>query len=129
MGNKHISFEYENAATFAKLEAMAGKVDMRIAQAKTFEQEVKSLKFQLQQITAERDQLKQRVSVQKREHLRDREKAEILDALENQNFTIKNKIAKIVSDIDGKEISEEEVRDLIQTLIGEIDECVRLLQK
>jgi flagellar basal body-associated protein FliL len=51
-----------------------------------------------------------------------------MDVLSAQNFSIRNKIVKIVTDIDDREVSEEGVRELIQTIIGEIDDCIGLLQ-
>ncbi|KPM49193.1 hypothetical protein [Jiulongibacter sediminis] len=129
MAKKHAAFEQENARMFASLEKVAGKVEQRISSVKTLEQENRGLKFEIDNLKEEKEKLKRQLSVLKKDKDSAEKKARILDALEEQNFTIKNKIAKIVSDIDSEEISEIDVRELIQMMIGEIDECIRLLQK
>ncbi|MGR3809030.1 hypothetical protein [Jiulongibacter sp. NS-SX5] len=128
MPTKYADFDNENARMFASLEKVAGKVEQRIAEVKTLDQENKGLIFELEQLKEEKERLKKQISALKREGEAAQKKARLVDALEEQNFTIKNKIAKIVSDIDSEEVSEIDVKELIQMMIGEIDECLRLLQ-
>ncbi len=125
--NKH-QFEQENALLFARLEELSGKVEERIAKVKVFEQKIIGLEFEFKKLSEERDNLKKQLAFLKKEREQSSAKVRILDELENQNFSIRNKIAKIVSNIDSQEVSEEVVKDLMSTLIGEIDDCIRLLQ-
>ena len=128
MSKHKLHFEQENALLFARLEELSGKVEERIAKVKVYEQKIIGLEFELDKLSRERDQLKQQNIFLKKERDQASSKAKILDVLEGQNFSIRNKIAKIVSDIDSQEVSEEGVKDLMQSMIDEIDECIRLLQ-
>ena len=121
-------FEQENALLFARLEELSGKVEEPIAKVKVFEQKIIGLEFEFKKLSEERDNLKKQLAFLKKEREQSSAKVRILDELENQNFSIRNKIAKIVSNIDSQEVSEEVVKDLMSTLIGEIDDCIRLLQ-
>lgn len=118
----------ENAMMFARLEELAGKVDGRIAQVKTFEQRIIGLEFELKKIKEERDDLKRRLAFVKKQQAEVKNIPRELEALSAENFSIRNKIAKIVTDIEGEEASEEGIRELIQTLISEIDDCISLLK-
>jgi chromosome segregation ATPase len=128
MSKHSLHFEQENALLFARLEELSGKVEEQIAKVKVYEQKIIGLEFELKKLSQEREQLKRQTSFLKKENERVSSKAKVLDVLENENFSIKNKITKIVSEIDSQEVSEEAVKDLMQTLIGEIDDCIRLLQ-
>lgn len=121
-------YEHENALMFARLEELAGKVEGRIAKVKSFQQKIVGLEFELKKMREERDELRTKLTILKKHKSEEANKVEVLDVLEGQNFSIRNKIAKIVSDIDSQEVSEEGVRELMQTLISEIDDCIRLLQ-
>jgi GTPase len=121
-------YEQENAMMFARLEQLSGKVENRIAEAKSYEQEVVGLRYELKQVIQERDDLRKKLSFLKRHKSEEGANITEIDVISAQNFSIRNKIAKIVSDIEGQELSEEGVRELIQTIIGEIDDCISLLQ-
>ncbi|WP_341224652.1 hypothetical protein [uncultured Arcticibacterium sp.] len=118
----------ENAMMFARLEELAGKVDGRIAKVRTFEQKIIGLEFELKKVKEERDDLKSRLAFVKKHQAKVKDAPGELEGLSAENFTIRNKIAKIVTDIEGKEVSEEGIRELIQTLISEIDDCISLLK-
>ncbi|MFT5884187.1 MAG: chromosome segregation ATPase [Arcticibacterium sp.] len=126
--NAKKQYENENALMFAQLEELAGKVESRIAKVKSYEQQIVGLKFELEKARTERDEFKGKIALLKRHKSEEVKKEEGLEFLEGQSFSIRNKIAKIVADIDGEEASEEGIKELIQTLIGEIDECIRLLR-
>ncbi|MFT7249222.1 MAG: hypothetical protein ACI9QN_001440 [Arcticibacterium sp.] len=126
--NAKKQYENENALMFAQLEELAGKVESRIAKVKSYEQQIVGLKFELEKAKIERDEFKRKIALFKRYKSEEVKKEEGLEFLEGQSFSIRNKIAKIVSDIDVDESSEEGTKELIQTLIGEIDECIRLLR-
>ena len=113
---------------FARLEELAGKVDGRIAKVRTYEQKIVGLEFELKKVKAERDELKSRLTFIKKQQAIETEVPNELEALSAENFTIRNKIAKIVTDIESREVSEEGIRELIQTLISEIDDCISLLK-
>ena len=121
-------YEEENAMMFAKLEQLSGKVENRIAEAKSYEQEVVGLRYELKQVIQERDDLRKKLSFIKKHNSEQATIPTEIDVLSAQNFSIRNKIARIVTDIEGQEISEEGVRELIQTIISEIDDCISLLQ-
>jgi chromatin segregation and condensation protein Rec8/ScpA/Scc1 (kleisin family) len=123
-----IQYEQENAMMFAKLEQLSGKVETRIAEAKSYEQEVVGLRYELKQVIQERDDLRMKLSFIKKHKSEEVTIPTEIDVLSAQNFSIRNKIAKIVTDIDGQEIGEEGVRELIRTIISEIDDCIGLLQ-
>ncbi|MFT4733579.1 MAG: hypothetical protein ACI9DJ_001820 [Algoriphagus sp.] len=126
--NAKKQYENENALMFAQLEELAGKVESRIAKVKSYEQQIVGLNFELEKAKIERDEFKRKIALFKRYKSEEVKKEEGLEFLEGQSFSIRNKIAKIVSDIDVDESSEEGTKELIQTLIGEIDECIRLLR-
>jgi chromatin segregation and condensation protein Rec8/ScpA/Scc1 (kleisin family) len=121
-------YEQENAMMFARIEQLSGKIESRIADSKSFEQEVVGLRYELRKVIQERDDLKMKLAYIKKHGSEQRQEPNEMDVLSAKNFTIRNKIVKIVSDIDGEEVSEEGVRELIQTIISEIDDCIGLLQ-
>jgi chromatin segregation and condensation protein Rec8/ScpA/Scc1 (kleisin family) len=121
-------YEQENALMFARLEQLSGKVESRIADSKSYEKEVIGLRYELQKVIQERDDLKMKLAYIKKHGSQLKPEASEMDVLSAQNFSIRNKIVKIVTDIDDREVSEEGVRELIQTIIGEIDDCIGLLQ-
>ncbi len=126
--NAKEQYENENALMFAQLEELAGKVESRIAKVKTYEQQIVGLKFELEKAKTEREEFKGKMAILKRQKSEQVKKDDGIEFLEGQSFSIRNKIAKIVTDINGEEASEDGIKELIQTLIGEIDECIRLLQ-
>ena len=121
-------FEQENALLFAKMEDLAGLVEERIAKIKKYEQQILGLQFELEKLNDEKLKLKDQVNTLKKESEELQNKVKFLDGLKGQNFSIQNKIAKIVTDIDSQEVSAGDIRELIQTMIDEIDDCIRLLQ-
>ncbi|AWV97572.1 hypothetical protein [Arcticibacterium luteifluviistationis] len=118
----------ENAMMFARLEELAGKVDGRIAKVRTYEQKIIGLEFELKKTKEERDELKSRLAFMKKQQATEKQIPNELEGLSAESFTIRNKIAKIVTDIERREVGEEGIRELIQTLIGEIDDCISLLK-
>ena len=121
-------YSQENALLFSRLEALSGKLEERMARIKVTEQEIIGLNFELNKVQAERDELKEKLIQARKELHESRAKTAVYDSLEDQNFTIRNKIAKIVSDSDSQQVSDEDVRELIDTMVAEIDRCIQLLK-
>lgn len=121
-------YSQENALLFSRLEALSGKLEERIARIKVNQQEIIGLKFELEKVQIERDELKERLQMVRKELHESKSKTAVFDSLEDQNFTIRNKIAKIVSDSDSQQVSDEDVRELIDTMVAEIDKCIQLLK-
>ncbi|UBM58937.1 hypothetical protein LAG90_19245 [Marinilongibacter aquaticus] len=129
MSEKSSRFEHENAGLFAKIEETAGRVDEYIGKVRSAKQRIKALEYEQSILAEEKERLKKKYNLLKQEYDRLKSSANVFELLEEQNFTIRNKITKIVSNFEGSEVSEEDVKELLQSIIGEVDECIRLLKE
>lgn len=128
MGNE-LDFEKENALFLSKFEELSGKIDVVISQNKTLRKKVLGLEFENEKLTKEivearksNRKLKETLAL----------KPEIIDSpniLIDQNFKIQNKILRIVSDIDNKVIVHKDLKEILELLIEEIDDCISQLEK
>ncbi len=121
-------FEKENALLFARFDELNGKLNLSLSQNLSDAKKIDGLFFELEKLKEEKNKLVEKNKDLKQANLEMQEKLANLNALEKQNFTISNKIAKIVSDIESQEVREENWKELIDTLISEIDNCISLLE-
>ncbi len=122
-------FEQENAMLFAKFEELSGKLNLSLAQNKSDAQKIKGLSFELSEANESKEKLKEKLKKLKDENAGLLKRLSNLNALEKQNFTISNKIAKIVTDIDNPEVREDNWKELIESLISQVDSCIGLLEE
>jgi predicted nucleic acid-binding Zn-ribbon protein len=123
-------FEKDNAFLLSKFEEVNGLIEQLKAQNKSQKNQILGLNHQNEKFEGEIKVLKKNNS-----HLREeiKELGEKLDdetRLIPQNFKIRNKIVKIVSDIEDKEsIDQQSLKELLGILIEEIDFCINQLAK
>lgn len=122
------SYSQENALLFGKLKELSGKMDSILSERKSNLLKIEGLDFELKKEKKARLELQNENIKLKKEVQLLNVKMKNINALEKQNFTIRNKIARIATDIDSQEVSEESWKELIETLIAEIDHCIDQLQ-
>lgn len=123
-------FNKENGMLFSKFEEVTGL----FLQLKSLS---KSQKSQIDGLSYDNAALEEEVRRLRKTNSQLREKLGILEknvkeesSLVPQNFKIRNKLVKIVSDIEERESGEEvELRELIDSLIEEIDICISQLSE
>lgn len=122
------SYPQENALLFSKLQELNARIQSLIADKEISSQRIRGLEFNIEKLKTENLNLEKQLLQSKKEVQTLNSSLKNINALEKQNFSIRNKIAKIASDIDSQEVSEESWRELIETLIVEIDHCIDQLQ-
>lgn len=128
MASSLSSYTQENALLFAKLHELNSKMQVLVKDKEISQQRIQGLEFNIDKLVAENESLQKQLNQANRQIQSIQKSTKNINALEKQNFSIRNKIAKIATDIDSQEVSEENWRELIETLIVEIDHCIDQLQ-
>ena len=127
MGGDHI-FEKDNAFMLSQFEEIIGKIEQLKAQNRSQKNQIVGLNFKNENLTSEIKVLKKNNAILKEEIKELKGKLENDSRLIPQNFKIRNKIIKIVSDIEDKESADQpNLKDLLEMLIEEIDFCINQL--
>lgn len=123
-------FEKDNAFLLSKFEEVNGLIERLKSQNKSQKNQILGLNHQNEKLEVEIKAAKKNNS-QLREEIRGlREKLDDETRLIPQNFKIRNKIVKIVSDIEDKEsMGQQNLKELLDLLIEEIDFCINQLAK
>jgi predicted RNase H-like nuclease (RuvC/YqgF family) len=123
-------FEKDNAFLFSKFEDVTGLIEQLKAQNKSQKNQILGLSHQNDKHEVEIKSLR-KTNSQLREEIKElRLKLDEESRLIPQNFKIRNKIVKIVSDIEDKEsMSQQNLIDTLDLLIEEIDFCINQLAK
>jgi DNA gyrase/topoisomerase IV subunit A len=121
-------FEKDNAFLLSKFEEVAGSVDHTKAKNKSLEKQLLGLQFTIENLENELVSQKKNNQILKAEIKQMKDNFENERILIPENFKIRNKIIKIVSDIENKELTSLNLKDLIETLIGEIEFCISHLE-
>lgn len=123
-------FEKDNAFLLSKFEEVNGAIEQLKAQNKSQKNQILGLNHQNEKLEVEIKTIKKNNGLL-REEIKDlKEKLEDETRLIPQNFKIRNKIVKIVSDIEDKEsIDQQSLEELLGILIEEIDFCINQLAK
>ncbi len=123
-------FEKDNAFLLSKFEEVNGLIEQLKSQNKSQKNQILGLNHQNDKLEAELKVTKKNNGLLREEIRELKEKIEHDTRLIPQNFKIRNKIVKIVSDIEDKEsIDQENLSELLGTLIEEIDFCINQLAK
>ncbi|MCA0363833.1 MAG: hypothetical protein LCH67_07295 [Bacteroidetes bacterium] len=122
-------FEKENAFMLSGFEAILGKIDSLNAQIRSQKNIIVGLEYEKEQLSSETKNLKKSNQFLKEEIRELNQKLENQNRIIPQNFLIRNKIVKIVSDIEDKEITHQNLKDIIGLLIEEIDDCISQLEE
>ena len=127
MGGDHI-FEKDNAFMLSQFEEIIGKIEQLKAQNRSQKNQIVGLNFKNENLTSEIKVLKKNNAILKEEIKELKGKLENDSRLIPQNFKIRNKIIKIVSDIEDKESADQpNLKELLGMLIEEIDFCINQL--
>lgn len=123
-------FLKENGLLLSKFEEAKGHILFLKSQLKSQNAELDGLKFELKQQYSQIESLKTANS-QLRKKVRDLEQGlEEQSILIPQNFKIKNKLVKIVSNIEENEsMQETDMKEYLNALIEEIDICINQLSE
>ncbi|MBK6978138.1 MAG: hypothetical protein IPH28_14455 [Cytophagaceae bacterium] len=122
-------FEKENAFLLSGFETILGKIDSLNSQIKSQKSLIVGLQYEKEQLIIEAKNLKKSNQFLKEEIKELKEKIENQNRIIPQNFLIRNKIVKIVSDIEDKEITHQNLKEIIGLLIEEIDDCISQLEE
>lgn len=122
-------FEHENAFLLSKFDDLKGKIDYFKANNQSLQHQVNGLRFENQKLEEKISNLKKYNSRVKSEFDEINQKLDQNSRLMPQNFIIRNKIVKIVSDIEDKELSSTKLLDIVELMIQEIDFCINHLEK
>jgi peptidoglycan hydrolase CwlO-like protein len=123
-------FEKDNAFLLSKFELVNGLVEQLKSQNKSQKNLILGLNHQNDKLDAEIKAVKKNNGLLREEIKVLKEKMELNARLIPQNFKIRNKIVKIVSDIEDKEsIDQQNLPELLTILIEEIDFCINQLAK
>ncbi len=122
-------FEKENAFLLSGFETILGKIDSLNSQIKSQKSLIVGLHYEKEQLSNEAKNLKKSNQFLKEEIKELKEKIENQNRIIPQNFLIRNKIVKIVSDIEDKEITHQNLKEIIGLLIEEIDDCISQLEE
>jgi peptidoglycan hydrolase CwlO-like protein len=123
-------FEKDNAFLLSKFELVNGLVEQLKSQNKSQKNLILGLNHQNDKLEAEIKAVKKNNGLLREEIKVLKEKMELNARLIPQNFKIRNKIVKIVSDIEDKEsIDQQNLPELLTILIEEIDFCINQLSK
>lgn len=123
-------FEKDNAFLLSKFEEVNGLIERLKSQNKSQKNLILGLNHQNEKLEAEIKAVKKNNGLLREEIKELKEKLELDTRLIPQNFNIRNKIVKIVSDIEDKEsIDQQNLSELLGVLIEEIDFCINQLAK
>jgi peptidoglycan hydrolase CwlO-like protein len=123
-------FEKDNAFLLSKFELVNGLIEQLKSQNKSQKNLILGLNHQNDKLEAEIKAVKKNNGLLREEIKLLKEKMELNARLIPQNFKIRNKIVKIVSDIEDKEsIDQQNLPELLTILIEEIDFCINQLAK
>jgi peptidoglycan hydrolase CwlO-like protein len=123
-------FEKDNAFLLSKFEEVNGLIERLKSQNKSQKNLILGLNHQNEKLEAEIKAVKKNNGLLREEIKELKEKLELDTRLIPQNFKIRNKIVKIVSDIEDKEsIDHQNLSELLGILIEEIDFCINQLAK
>jgi FtsZ-binding cell division protein ZapB len=123
-------FEKDNAFLLSKFELVNGLIEQLKSQNKSQKNLILGLNHQNDKLEAEIKAVKKNNGLLREEIKVLKGKMELNARLIPQNFKIRNKIVKIVSDIEDKEsIDQQNLPELLTILIEEIDFCINQLAK
>jgi hypothetical protein len=130
MQNKSDSnFEKDNAILLSQFEYIIGKIEQLKADNKSLKQKIIGLDFQKENLNIENNNLKKNNAILKAENKQLQENLEKEHRIIPQNFKIRNKMIKIVSDIEDKDINAINFKEILEALIQEVEYCIRDLEK
>jgi predicted RNase H-like nuclease (RuvC/YqgF family) len=100
------SYPQENALLFAKLQELDSKMKALIKDKEISQQRIKGLEFNIDKLLAKNEMLEKELNLANKETQALKKSTQNINALEKQNFSIRNKIAKIATDIHSQEVSD-----------------------
>lgn len=128
MENK--DFLKENGLLLSKFEEAKGRILFLKSQLKSQNSELDGLKFELKQQQTQIGRLKISNSQLKKKVSELEQGLKEQSILIPQNFKIKNKLVKIVTNIEENEsVQEIDMKDYLNALIEEIDICINQLSE
>ena len=122
-------FEKDNAFLLSKFEILIGLVEQTKASCKSLEKELIGENHKNEVLQNQINTLIKNIGLLRFENSHLKEKLEKEHRIIPQNFNIRNKIIKIVSDIEDKESKSEELKNIVEILIKEIEYCINQLEK
>ncbi|MFC3813139.1 hypothetical protein [Lacihabitans lacunae] len=127
--SNHGDFQKDNAFILSKFEEVAGLLEHLKSQNRSLKNQVIGLEFEKENQYKEIQNLKKTNQLLKNDIKELQDNVVKENILIPQNFKIKNKIIKIVSDIKENEVEVSELKNLVALLIEELDSCIHQLEK
>jgi chromosome segregation ATPase len=127
--SNHGDFQKDNAFILSKFEEVAGLLEHLKSQNRSLRNQVIGLEFEKENQYKEIQNLKKTNQLLKNDIKELQDNVVKENILIPQNFKIKNKIIKIVSDIKENEVEVSELKNLVALLIEELDSCIHQLEK
>ncbi len=122
-------FEKDNAFLLSSFERVKGLVLQLKSENKSLDKQVIGLRFQNENLESEVKSLKKNNFILKEEIKSLKEEIEKEKILIPQNFNIRNKIVRIVTDIEDKDANTQDLKSMVLMLIKEIDYCISQLEE
>jgi hypothetical protein len=125
-----MNFEKDNAFLLSKFEEVNGLIASLKSQSESQKIQILGLVFKIENLESQLKTFKKNNHLLKEENAEFREKLSKENRLIPQSFKLRNKIVKIVTDIENKESTEQQnLQELLSMLIEEIDFCIDQLAK
>ncbi len=125
-----MNFEKDNALLLSKFEEVNGLIASLKSQSESQKIQIIGLVYKIENLESQIKTFKKNNHLLREENAELREKLTKENRLIPQNFKLRNKIVKIVTDIENKESTEQQnLQELLSTLMEEIDFCIDQLAK
>ena len=125
-----MNFEKDNAFLLSKFEEVNGLIASLKSQRESQKIQILGLVYKIENLESQLKSFKKNNQLLKEENAELREKLSKENRLIPQNFKLRNKIVKIVTDIENKESTEQQnLQELLSMLVEEIDFCIDQLAK
>lgn len=129
MAVNHKKFGSENAFLLSKFDEISAKIEHLKVLKESATNQIIGLNFEKEELNREIINLKKKNSLLRNEIGILKNKLEKHDTLVSEDFNIRNKIVRIVSEIEKSEVERGKWNEIIDVLISEVDACIRLLSK
>lgn len=122
-------FEKDNAFLMAGFEKIDGLIKQNRSKNKILSKQLVGLTYEIEKLNDEIKNLKKSNQILKEENKELKSEVQKEKIIIPQNFNIKNKIIRIVSDIEESDVKSIELKNLVALLIEEIDTCISQLEE
>lgn len=128
MGEGTEQFNNENSVLFARMKELAFRVEQLKISKEIAEEKVRGLEYQLKLVKEDVQKNEKDLERINKLYRQLKSRSENIQVLEKQNFKITDKITRLVTDIKNQEDKGRGWKELIETIVEELDICIELLE-